>query len=311
MEKIKFEDGQLVRPAYVTIDNVEHEVTSAVYEGNTPLSSYNLNRMQNEILEDGIIVSPTEPTTDRRKVWFQKGKNLFDGQIINGYGLNEDGTTYVSSHRAVSDFISIIANSNYCFSGAEFKTICIFDKDKNFISSLNGSSANNFSTPSNAKYVRLAFDNTVDYSNLQVEYGTEATEFEEYVNPAIYIKNEDGIYEEFIKKEEIVTTKWQALALNLNYRKVVKNIELAVNYNPSAETVNGGWITLGTLPEDYRPTTEVLTFPVLLRNLSNSQYLVGAGQILRNGTIRINQRTGSAVTIDNVMFAITYSTAES
>ena len=38
-----------------------------------PLSSYNLNKMQSDILEDGIIVSPTEPTEDRRKVWFQKG----------------------------------------------------------------------------------------------------------------------------------------------------------------------------------------------------------------------------------------------
>lgn len=261
--------------------------------------------------KDGIIVSPTEPQTDRRKVWIQKGKNLFNGQIANRCGLSEDGTTYETLSRATTDFIPISANSNCCFSGAVFKMVCIYDNDKNFISSLNGSLVNTFSAPSNAKYVRLAFDNTVDYSNLQVEYGTEATEFEEYVNPTIYIKNDDGIYEEFIKKEEIVTTKWQALALNLNYRKVEKNIELAVNYNPSAETVNGGWITLGTLPEGYRPAAEVLTFPVLLRNSSNSQYLVGAGQILRNGTIRINQRTGSAVTIDNVMFTITYSTAES
>ena len=35
MEKIKFEDGQLVRPAYVTIDDMEHEVTPATYEGTT------------------------------------------------------------------------------------------------------------------------------------------------------------------------------------------------------------------------------------------------------------------------------------
>lgn len=149
-----------------------------------------------------IIVSPTEPTTDRRRVWLQKGKNVFNGSIVDGYGLNEDGATYGTLSRAITDFIPIVANCNYCFSGATFKVVCIYDKDKNFISSLNGSLVNTFSAPSNAKYVRLAFDNTVDYSNLQVELGEEITEFQEYKNNAIYVKNDNGVYEEFIKKEE-------------------------------------------------------------------------------------------------------------
>ena len=149
-----------------------------------------------------IIVSPTEPTADRRKIWFQKGKNLFDGKIVNRYGLNEDGTMYGTLSRAITGFIAISANSNYCFSGATFKMVCIYDKDKNFVSSLNGSLVNTFSAPSNAKYVRLAFDNTVNYSNLQVEYGEEATEYEEYINPTIYVKKDNGEYNEFIKKED-------------------------------------------------------------------------------------------------------------
>ena len=32
--------------------------------------------------EGGIIVSPTEPTADRRKVWFQKGKNYINENLL-------------------------------------------------------------------------------------------------------------------------------------------------------------------------------------------------------------------------------------
>lgn len=52
MEKINFEDGQLVRAGYVEIDGVRHEITQAEYEGNTPLSSFVLNKMQDNIESD-------------------------------------------------------------------------------------------------------------------------------------------------------------------------------------------------------------------------------------------------------------------
>ena len=71
MEKINFEAGTQVNPAKVTIDNVDHEVTPAVWEGNTPLSPYVLNTMQsnieNAISESGVIVSATEPTGNNRE----------------------------------------------------------------------------------------------------------------------------------------------------------------------------------------------------------------------------------------------------
>lgn len=52
MEKINFEAGTQVSPAKVTIDNVDHEVTPAVWEGNTPLSPFVLNKMQDNIEKD-------------------------------------------------------------------------------------------------------------------------------------------------------------------------------------------------------------------------------------------------------------------
>ena len=49
MEKMQFENGTLVTPAKVTIDGVDHTVTPAVYEGNTPFTAENINQMQDNI----------------------------------------------------------------------------------------------------------------------------------------------------------------------------------------------------------------------------------------------------------------------
>lgn len=60
MEKINFEAGTQVSPAKVTIDNVEHEVTPAVWEGNTPLSPFILNKIQDNIEEDINTAKPNK-----------------------------------------------------------------------------------------------------------------------------------------------------------------------------------------------------------------------------------------------------------
>lgn len=52
MDKIPFEDGTLVKAGYVEIDGTKHEVEPAEYTGKTPLSAYNLNKMQDNIEAD-------------------------------------------------------------------------------------------------------------------------------------------------------------------------------------------------------------------------------------------------------------------
>lgn len=97
MEKINFEDGKLVRAGYVEIDGIKHEITEAEYEGNTPLSSYVLNKMQdnietdiNTVQQEGIIVSPTEPATNRRKVWMQNVDNNEKIHVLNDNNVYEE-----------------------------------------------------------------------------------------------------------------------------------------------------------------------------------------------------------------------------
>lgn len=55
MEKINFEDGQLISPASVNIEGTIYPVKEAEYEGTTPLSAFLLNKMQ-ENIENAIDV---------------------------------------------------------------------------------------------------------------------------------------------------------------------------------------------------------------------------------------------------------------
>ena len=49
MDKIPFEDGTLVKAGYVEIDGTKHETVQPEYTGKTPLSAYNLKKMQDNI----------------------------------------------------------------------------------------------------------------------------------------------------------------------------------------------------------------------------------------------------------------------
>ena len=49
MDKIPFQDGTKTQEAYVTVNGQNYNVTPAVWSGNTPLSAFNLNKMQDNI----------------------------------------------------------------------------------------------------------------------------------------------------------------------------------------------------------------------------------------------------------------------
>lgn len=61
---VNFEDGELVKGAYVIIDGKEYEVHMPQYSGRTPLSSENLNKMQVEILKTMLPVGSRYVTQD-------------------------------------------------------------------------------------------------------------------------------------------------------------------------------------------------------------------------------------------------------
>ncbi len=82
-----------------------------IYSDNVDLSAYQeeVNEQLTNIEQEGIIVSSTEPAKNRRKVWMQKGKNLFDkSKVTKGYFLHKDtGIATISEGYSYSDYIYV------------------------------------------------------------------------------------------------------------------------------------------------------------------------------------------------------------
>ena len=51
MNKIPFQDGTKTQEAYVTVNDQNYLVTPAVWSGTTPLSAFNLNKLQDNVEE--------------------------------------------------------------------------------------------------------------------------------------------------------------------------------------------------------------------------------------------------------------------
>lgn len=61
---INFENGTLVKGAYVVIDGIEHEVHMPEYSGNTPLSPEIFNKMQTDLLKEVFPIGSTYITQE-------------------------------------------------------------------------------------------------------------------------------------------------------------------------------------------------------------------------------------------------------
>lgn len=97
MERINFKDGQLVKGAHVIIDGVEYEVIEAEYSGDTPLSAFILNKLQDNVeteinthIEHKYILKITSDITAGTAVTipcnYKVGANVLD-VYLNGERL--------------------------------------------------------------------------------------------------------------------------------------------------------------------------------------------------------------------------------
>ena len=117
MKKINFEAGTQVSPAKVTIDNVDHEVTPAVWEGNTPLSTFVLNKMQDNIEEDintikskkyylDITAEISQNTNFTIPCYYKVGENVLDVYYM-GERLIRTTDTVEGNYKEIGDTGSI------------------------------------------------------------------------------------------------------------------------------------------------------------------------------------------------------------
>lgn len=83
MQKINFEDGQLVKKGYVEIDGTQYPTEEAEYDGATPLSAHILNKMQDNI----------EEAIDNIDLTDYYNKSEVDTKLDNIQALPTGGTT--------------------------------------------------------------------------------------------------------------------------------------------------------------------------------------------------------------------------
>ena len=194
---------------------------------NTPRNAENLNKLNN------VVISPTEPTTGE-EVWIQKSKNLFN---INGSYIQQTGSPTISGNsislpssegnggytkfeqkiEVNSPIVLSFVTSN---GGGHGRPLLMpLDSDGNIITDLtidgytylngyggyykdyaDGRHELALSFPERVKYLQLGFIHiNATFTNIQIERGETATDYEPYVDKKILVKNHNGVYEEFYK----------------------------------------------------------------------------------------------------------------
>ena len=181
--------------------------------GVTKVNADTFNTFQNNIEESVVAVSPTQPTTNE-KVWFKKGKNLLDknnyitdskGYI--GFVVNlEAGKTYTMSSNLpiIAKFAkqSNLSDNTVGPQNWEPFTSWTFVAGQNTDNYLN----NIVYIGNNEKKLQTNVESYSSY-NIQIEEGSTATTYEEYVESTVYVKNASGVFEEFYNKNFFKTEK--------------------------------------------------------------------------------------------------------
>ena len=186
-----------------------------------------------------VYVGAEEPTTGE-KVWFRKGKNHFNGELKAGTFLNGVPNTEMSTTRIRNtEYIGVKNNTDYTISAKYSKTlqinVMIYDEDKKFIKEVGWNNVPyTFTTTDTTKYIMFALREssnanitTKDITEVQVEPGSKAAPYEHYIEQKLFVRNSNGVYEEFAKKsEEVYSTDEQVIGTWIDgkplYRKVVE-----------------------------------------------------------------------------------------
>lgn len=180
-----------------------------------------LDELSITLNETQTVVSATEPIGNNRgQVWIQKGKNLynpsryplFQGLWTEGekIGFNDSGWYVVVPITGGLPYtISKTNNMIYCCTTASYPKGGIVQVDT-WTGSGNVNQLIKETSPE-AKYLFIGLlasssatgtDKANAIAGLQVEQGRVATPYEAYVEPKVYLKNDNGVYEEFYKENE-------------------------------------------------------------------------------------------------------------
>lgn len=246
MDKLTFEDGVKTKNATVTINEQEYEVSPAQYQGNTPLSSYAMNKMQDNIEKSVTKISKDIPNTSER-LWIQRGKNRFNkyGAFDFGVGnispaLQEDGTilTTQNSNQTASKQVQLFLekNTEYIGSGKLINmevtsgsattitgavTICGYDKNftLNVVKMFSINSIGKFDFDFNSgdyEYYGLSLAITVAIGSTgkaiydDIMISKEGGDYEDFIEDKFLIK-ENNSFSEIIDIEEVRNRRFKQI----------------------------------------------------------------------------------------------------
>ena len=109
----------------------------------------------------------------------QKSKNLFNGNWHYNYGMTTEGHLGENSNENTSHFIEVAPNTTYTISGVSFKYVAEYTSN-NESSFVKLSYSSTFTTSATTHYIRFTIDNSVSYTNAQLEEGSVATSFQKF-----------------------------------------------------------------------------------------------------------------------------------
>lgn len=206
--KIAYEHSQITHAPVNAQENIIE---------NIKLDGINLPIENKEIdikLEDNLVyVGSTEPTGEnRKKIWIKKGKNLINlKQKENGHISLENGL--IDGYGNWYYFsLKVQSNTSYTFQINPTSTIsyeiAYYDENNSFISGDWGDFNSNtkfrtITTPENCKNVKVAWSEDNGYNALMFSQSNTEKDYEEYIDKKIYVKNYNGVYEEFINADEV------------------------------------------------------------------------------------------------------------
>ena len=163
--------------------------------------------------EDKVIVSATEPTgVNRKKVWFKKGKNLFNkSNVISNVNLVANGSIESDTSSSIH-YIKVTGGQIYIISSNSDRQWVFNTSAEKLSSSTQGAQRTvtsgtsvQINVPSGHKYINIRHYPSIGEDNInqdiQAEQNPTATAYEAYVEPEIYILNNNNVYEKFEKNE--------------------------------------------------------------------------------------------------------------
>ena len=259
-----------------TINNTYHTITISNYEVPTTLDYQSQGTYYLKIVDkftedkENQIVTRGIPTTEKGESDFQVNGDLYlaDRNRQNKTPLNVSGkvsknlynknTVYIegASNQNASNKILVLPNTTYTFSIGKYTwgEVQEFDNlgtQSNYFGGSENDKIIIFTTSSNAKYIRASFYtgisnvslNEIDFTQIQLELGSTATEYEEYY-ATLSIRNSNGVFQEvdLNKKPTLIWSGNHYTTGNANIQYFDKPMEIGKKYIFIVQGLSGSYL---------------------------------------------------------------------